>query len=70
MKSLILAEVKKGITLFSILYTFTTITSSAWQLYTPDGAPDLKVFQRRYPLEFDYFTSSVDAFYVVPETAP
>ncbi|UNC92100.1 DUF6608 family protein [Candidatus Contubernalis alkaliaceticus] len=34
MTNLILVEIKKGIILFSILYTFTTITSSAWQLYT------------------------------------
>ncbi len=33
----------------------------------PEGAPELKVFQRRYPLLWDYYTSSVDAFYVIPE---
>ncbi len=38
-------------------------------MLVPDGAPHLKVFQRRHSLEFDDFTSSVDAFYVVPETA-
>ena len=39
-------------------------------MLVPKGAPDLRVFQRRNPLEIDYFTSSVDDFYVVPETEP
>ena len=34
----------------------------------PDGAPNLQVFQRRHYLNLDY-TSSVDDFYVNPETA-
>ena len=39
-------------------------------MLVPEGAPELKVFQRRHPLKFDYFTSSVEAFYVAPEIAP
>ncbi|RQD75188.1 MAG: transglutaminase domain-containing protein [Candidatus Syntrophonatronum acetioxidans] len=39
-------------------------------MLVPKGAPDLRLFQRRNPLEIDYFTSSVDDFYVVPEATP
>ena len=39
------------------------------KMLVPEGAPNLKVFQRDIPLSFDYFTSSVDAFYAAPETA-
>ncbi len=35
-------------------------------MLVPDGVPNLKAFQRRPFLNFDY-TSSVDAFYVNPE---
>jgi len=43
--------------------------TSGGMMLLPDGAPNLKVFQRRHYLNFDY-TSSVDDFYVNPETAP
>ncbi len=33
----------------------------------PQGAPELRIFQRQHPLQWDYYTSSVDAFYVAPE---
>ena len=39
-------------------------------MLVPDGAPDLRVFQRDNPLQIDSFTSAVDDFYVAPEIAP
>ena len=42
--------------------------TSGGKMLVPDGANDLKVFQRENPLDIDYFTSSVDAFYVAPES--
>lgn len=39
-------------------------------MLVPDGAPELKVFQRKYALYFDRYISSVDAFYLAPEQAP
>lgn len=37
-------------------------------MLAPEGSPELKVFQREHQFKADYFTSSVDAFYVAPET--
>ena len=43
--------------------------TSGGKMLVPDGANDLKVFQRENPLDIDYFTSSVEVFYAAPETA-
>lgn len=38
-------------------------------MLVPKGAPDLQVFQRVFSLSFDYYTSSLAAFYARPENA-